>query len=104
MVALFGATHPTEKYLCPIRASVVHRKGFLVIDALHFILGCSASASVAARIIASPNSSQRHDVFGFPDLRREEFPKARLRALAGGGETRAGARPALRLPITVSAA
>jgi hypothetical protein len=39
MMALFGATHPAEKFLRPIRASAIEAIGFFVINALHFVLG-----------------------------------------------------------------
>jgi hypothetical protein len=39
VVALFGSTHPAEKFFRPISASAIHRIGLFVIDALHFILG-----------------------------------------------------------------
>jgi hypothetical protein len=39
MMALFGAAHAAEKFLCPIRASAVEAIGFFVIDPFHFVRG-----------------------------------------------------------------
>lgn len=47
MVALFSTAHPAEKFLCPIRASPIHRIGFLVVDALHFVLGVQGVPRIA---------------------------------------------------------
>jgi hypothetical protein len=47
VVALFGATHPAEKFFRPISASAIHRIGLFAIDALHFILGVQRIPRVA---------------------------------------------------------
>src|ERR1700728_1590952 len=39
MMADLGAAHTGEKFLRPIGASAILRIGFLVVDALHFVLG-----------------------------------------------------------------